>query len=73
MGIPLNAKGTAMKVLRLPATEAKVGLRRSAIYLGVQQGTFPKPIRLTGKATGWIEAELDQWISERPRVRAEVA
>lgn len=52
-----------LRVLRLQEVESRTGLRRSAIYRHAGQGTFPKPIRLGGKAAGWIESEIDAWIS----------
>jgi prophage regulatory protein len=41
----------------------RTGLRRSALYLLVKQGAFPKPIKLGGRAVGWILSEVDAWIS----------
>jgi prophage regulatory protein len=62
-----------MRVLRLPETEAKVGLQRSSIYKAVSEGTFPAPIKLTNKAIAWREDELDEWLAARPRAAAAVA
>ena len=50
-------------VLRLPAVKARTGLSRSTIYLRVSQGVFPAPVSLGGRAVGWIEAEVDVWLS----------
>ncbi len=44
---------------------AKTGLSRSAIYLRVNQGRFPKSISLGGRAIGWVEAEIDEWINRQ--------
>jgi len=40
-------------------------LRRSAIYLRLTNGTFPKPIRLGPRSVRWIASEVDAWIAER--------
>ena len=50
-------------VLRLPAVTARTGLSRSTIYLRVSQGAFPPPVSLGGRAVGWIEAEVDTWLT----------
>lgn len=55
----------ANTILRLPAVKACTGLSRSTIYLRVSGGTFPKPINLGGRAVGWIESEIQQWLQQR--------
>ena len=52
-------------ILRLPAVKARTGLSRSSIYLRVAQGRFPKPISLGGRAVGWIEAEINDWLDQQ--------
>ena len=51
-------------ILRLPAVKARTGLSRSTIYLRVSQGRFPAPISLGDRAVGWIEAEVNEWLSK---------
>jgi len=57
----------AHKFLRLPAVEAATGYKRSTIYRLIQKGEFPAPISLddSGRASAWIEAEVDQWCEKR--------
>ena len=52
-------------ILRLPAVKARTGLSRSTIYLRVAEGTFPKPVSLGGRAVGWVEAEIQQWLEQQ--------
>ena len=52
-------------ILRLPAVKARTGLSRSTIYLRISEGRFPKPVSLGGRAVGWIEAEVNDWLNER--------
>jgi prophage regulatory protein len=52
-------------ILRLPEVKRRTGLSRSTIYLRVAQGTFPKPVSLGGRAVGWLEAEVEQWLQQR--------
>lgn len=53
------------KILRLPNVKACTGLSRSTIYLRVAEGTFPAPISLGGRAVGWIEQEVNDWLLHR--------
>ena len=50
------------KILRRKYVEARTGYSRSSIYLKVQNGTFPKPVKLGARAVGWLESEIEEWI-----------
>ncbi len=50
---------------RLPEVKKSTGLSRSTIYLRISQGTFPKPVSLGGRAVGWLEAEIQEWLQQR--------
>jgi prophage regulatory protein len=52
-------------VLRLPAVKSRVGLGRSSIYSALARGEFPAPVKLGERAVGWIESDIDAWISTR--------
>jgi prophage regulatory protein len=39
------------------------GLSRSTIYLRVSKNEFPSPISLGARAVGWIESEIEAWLS----------
>ena len=51
--------------MRLPRVRERTGRGRASIYAGVKSGTFPAPIKLGARAVGWLESEIDQWISAR--------
>ncbi len=53
-----------LRVLRLPEVIQKTGLARTTLYMMSRDGKFPVSISLGGKAMGWIESEIDQWIAE---------
>ena len=53
------------RLLRLPAVMERCALGRSSIYAGVRNGTFVTPVRLSARAVGWREEEIDRWVSER--------
>jgi len=52
-------------VLRLPEVIKLTGLSRSAIYDLISKKLFPKQIKLTSRSSGWIRAEVDQWVCDR--------
>lgn len=52
-------------ILRLPSVKGRTGLSRSTIYLRIAEGSFPPPVSLGGRAVGWIEAEIDEWLTRR--------
>ena len=50
-------------VLRLPEVRARTGLSRSTVYLRISEGKFPAPINLGPRMVGWLEAEIDDWLT----------
>jgi prophage regulatory protein len=50
------------RIVRLPEVKRLTGLSRSTIYLRISIGSFPRPVSLGGRAVGWLEAEVQQWI-----------
>jgi len=35
------------------------------LYAKVAEGTFPRPISLGARAVGWVDTEVDAWVSGR--------
>lgn len=60
-----------MKLLNLPAVTEKVGLKKSAIYARIKNGTFPQPVRLGTRSIAFVEDEVEQWINALPRGTAD--
>lgn len=63
---------SALTIIRRKQVEARTGLSRSSIYARLRQNpkrpndydpTFPKPISVGAKAVGWIESEIDAWLT----------
>ena len=53
------------KFLRLPQVKATTGLSKSSIYARISEGTFPKQIPLGPRLVVWVEADIQNWISEQ--------
>ena len=52
------------RFIRLPQVKAMVGLGTTAIYDKIKKGEFPRQIKL-GRLSGWIESEVQDWISQQ--------
>jgi prophage regulatory protein len=59
-------------ILRLPAVKARTGLSRSSLYLRIAEGSFPKPISLGGRAVGWVEKEINEWLENQIDISRQV-
>ena len=53
------------RILRLPRVEDRVGLKHSQIHSLETRGQFPRRIKISERASGWLEHEIDQWIAGR--------
>lgn len=54
-----------MKILRMVEVTEKTGLSRWTIYRKEDTGEFPKRVRLGPNAVGWLEDEIEAWLTQR--------
>lgn len=47
--------------LRLPSVIEQTGLARSSIYRRINDGDFPRPVRLSQRAIGWSRHSIETW------------
>jgi len=59
------------RILRLPSVMDRTGLSRSTVYLRISQCNFPKPVALGGRAVGWLELEIEEWLEQQVRASRE--
>ncbi len=52
-------------ILRLPEVKHRVGLSRSQLYALIRLGKFPPQITLGPKSIGFLESEIEAWITDR--------
>lgn len=55
----------ALTILRRKQVQLRTGLSRSTIYERIKAGTFPAPVSLGARAVGWIESEIDAWLTRQ--------
>lgn len=60
-----TASTTPTRIIRRAAVLDRVGLSYSTIWRMYRAGRFPSPIRISLGAVGWIEADIEQWITSR--------
>ena len=74
-----NSKNTTPKqnhrFIRLNEVLSRTGFGRTSIYRKMEEGTFPKSLKLGGppkdpsifdsRAVAWIEDEVDHWMESR--------
>jgi prophage regulatory protein len=54
-----------LRIVRRPQVEAITGLKRSSLYARMEAGSFPRPIKLSERSVGWLEHEVQTWLSAR--------
>lgn len=54
-----------MRILRIRGVLAKLSCSRSWLYQQMAAGTFPRQIKLGPKAVGWLESDIDTFITQR--------
>ena len=64
---PLTPTVNNGRILRMRHLVEKLSLSDSHIYSLIQNNLFPKPFHLVdgGRATGWLESDIDQWLTKR--------
>ncbi len=53
------------RIIRMMDVLNKTGFSRTTVYRLMKQYGFQQPIALGGKAVGWVESEIDQWIEQQ--------
>jgi len=66
---------TKHRFIRLSEVMSRTGYGRTSIYRKMEDGSFPKSLKLGGapkdpnefdsRAIAWIEEEVDQWVEDR--------
>lgn len=60
----IAAQHNADKVLRLSEVCDRLGMSRTTLWRLIQNGTFPKPIKLSPRIFVWLESSLTAYIEK---------
>ncbi len=50
------------RILRLNTVLDRTGLSRATLYRKINDGTFPKQIKLSTRCAGWRESSINAWL-----------
>jgi len=59
------------RILRLKEVQLLTALSRSTIYEYMKLGKFPKAVKLGTHSVGWVESEIQEWITYLVEARNE--
>lgn len=59
---------SANSILRAGDVSDRTGLSRITIWRKVRAGDFPAPRQLGAHSIGWLESEVDDWLTSLPAV-----
>ena len=52
------------QIIKLNQVKQLTALSRSSIYRKASEGTFPKPIKLGERSSGWLQSEVNKWVED---------
>lgn len=63
----MNTPKPSTSLIRLPQVMDMTGLKKSTIYKGMRDGTFPNAVHLSARAIAWRTSEVDEWCESRQK------
>jgi len=58
-----------MRIIRKPELFSMIGLSDTTIWRMEKYGKFPKRVQLGGNSVGWINGEIEEWLSKKSAER----
>jgi len=59
------------RILRIRTVLQRTGLSRSTLYRKIQDGSFPRQVRISIHGAGWRESSINHWIADPAAFRME--
>ena len=53
------------RIIKINDVATMVALSKPSIYRLINEGKFPKQIKLSARSSGWLLSEVEQWLEER--------
>jgi len=50
------------RILRIKTVLQRTGLSRSTMYRQMENGTFPKNVKISDRCAGWYESAVNAWL-----------
>lgn len=58
------------RYLRIQEVVDRTGLSLPTIYRYIRSNQFPKQTKLGARASGWLESEVNEWITQKSQAKA---
>ena len=55
----------SLRFIRLPEVLEKTGLKTTRIHELETAGKFPRRVKISDRASGWLEHEVNKWMEQR--------
>ncbi len=70
---PVSEQPKFVQILRHAEVRKRLKISSAKLFDMVAKGQFPKPFLIVpgGRAVGWLESTVDEWIVERKQSREE--
>lgn len=52
------------RLLRLNTVLDRTGLSRSTLYRKIEQGTFPRQLKISLRCSAWRESAVEKWLRD---------
>ncbi|HCM62847.1 MAG TPA: transcriptional regulator [Morganella sp. (in: Bacteria)] len=62
---------TEYNLLRVREVMKKTGFKRSWVYVQMNLGKFPRPVKIGSRSIAWVESEINEWIAAHIKKREE--
>ncbi len=59
------------RLLRIDEVLEVVGVSKSVLYEMIGREQFPRPVRISLRAVGWHQREIDEWLESLPQATGE--
>lgn len=55
----------ALRIIQRKEVQERTTLSKSALYLKIKEGSFPRPVKLSKRRVGWISEEIAEWLTQQ--------
>jgi prophage regulatory protein len=64
-----DGKPDSLRIVRNAQVRTKLDVSEAKLFDMIAKGLFPAPFQIVpgGRAVGWLESDVDQWILEQKR------
>lgn len=73
MNLPEHSQSDADRIIRETECRRLTGICRTTRYLMERKGVFPARRQLGGRSVGWLLSEVNEWLSNQPKVQLKCA